>query len=122
MNLVTEHTMKEEELKNVLQLEHDVNTIKEIMDEYSKLVESKREPIEKVIENVAEIDASVEQSNISLYESIRQQIEYKKTKAILAGAGLVFLNVPIGLTYGINAFIASGVLSGLGAGYWVAKK
>lgn len=108
-------------LDQVLKLEKDIQLINEIIIGYNGLVQEQCISLNKIEETLTTTEEIIEESNVNLDESIDNKKSTVTTKTVVASLGLLCLNLPIGLAYGTNIMLTSLTISGLGAGYWIAK-
>ncbi len=122
LKLIDESDIKKEELEKFLAIESDVICLNELVKDFAEITKLNSELINTIDVNVQETTTQVIESNNNLIETNTNLINYKKTKLVLAGIGLLCLNVPLGLAFGSNVLAGTIIGSSIGAGFWITRK
>lgn len=94
-------------LNELINIEKDVIMLNEIFKDFNHIISQQIENINNISNKTTEINNIIDLSN----KEIKKAIEIKKNIIIISSIGLIFLNTPIAITFGLNSFISSSVIS-----------
>jgi t-SNARE complex subunit (syntaxin) len=117
LRVIEEEDIKQEQEIQIEKLEKDIQIINETMKLLNEIYSENNNITENIVDNIATVDEDILQSNTQLLSSTKNQKEYIKNTIALTGIAVICINLPIGLAYGINVFIASSTLTIAGVNY-----
>lgn len=111
IKVIENEDIKKEELEQIYKLEQDVNLINETMRILNDIYSENKEKKENILEDITTVNDTVSVVNEELKETIKIKKNYIKNTIALAGTGLLLVNAPIGILYGLTPFIASSIIT-----------
>lgn len=111
LHLVEEEDIEKEKLEQIEKLEEDIQIISETMKLLNEIYIDNNISTGTTVENIKLTDEYISKANEENLNSTKEQKIYIKNTLVLTGLALVCINLPIGITYGINVFIASSTLT-----------
>lgn len=112
---------EEEELRQLEELEKQVLTISQIMEEFGCAIELQGENLDKIDTKVIEAIEHIDQSNDEMKDAIGIKTEIISTKLTIATVAIIGINTPIGLMLGTKILIGTLLASGVATVAWMYK-
>lgn len=110
------------ETKELLQVLHDLQLIKEINESLYGEIKIQNDKIETINENVEKTNETIEISNTELTTTFDYYKSYMSTKATVVSGAVIVVTLPITVLVGIKTGLIVAMCGLVGGSLWLMKK